>query len=39
MAIELRLHQLVRQSGAMKEMTFEIEFLDACVRAFAFTFG
>ncbi|MEC5384906.1 cytochrome c biogenesis protein DipZ [Uliginosibacterium sp. H3] len=34
-----RLYQLVRQSGDMKEMTFEIEFLDPGVQAFAFTFG
>ncbi|HSD39082.1 MAG TPA: cytochrome c biogenesis protein DipZ [Rhodocyclaceae bacterium] len=36
---EQRLYQLIRQSGEMKEMTFEIEFLDPGVQAFAFTFG
>ena len=34
-----RLYQLVRQKGAVRERTFEIEFLDPGVRAFAFTFG
>ena len=36
---EQRLYQLVRQSGAARERTFTIEFLDAGVRAYAFTFG
>ena len=36
---EPRLFQLVRQSGEVAERTFEIEFLDAGVRAYAFTFG
>jgi thiol-disulfide isomerase/thioredoxin len=36
---ETRLYQLVRQSGVVKEHTFEIRFLDAGVGAFAFTFG
>jgi thiol-disulfide isomerase/thioredoxin len=36
---EARLYQLVRQSGAVRERTFEIRFLDAGVHAFAFTFG
>ncbi|ACI93381.1 cytochrome c biogenesis protein, transmembrane region [Afipia carboxidovorans OM5] len=36
---EQRLYQLVRQQGAVKERTFEIEFLDPGVQAFAFTFG
>jgi hypothetical protein len=36
---EQHLYQLIRQSGEMKEMTFEIEFLDPGVQAFAFTFG
>lgn len=35
----MRLYQLVRQSGALADHTFEIEFLDPEVRAFAFTFG
>lgn len=36
---EPRLYQLVRQSRAITERTFEIEFLDPGVRAYAFTFG
>ncbi|WP_239591082.1 redoxin domain-containing protein [Candidatus Dactylopiibacterium carminicum] len=36
---EQRLYQLVRQHGAIREMTFEIEFLGPGVQAFAFTFG
>ncbi len=36
---EQRLYQLVRQKGPVKERTFEIEFLDPGVQAFAFTFG
>jgi thiol-disulfide isomerase/thioredoxin len=34
-----RLYQLVRQSGAVQDRTFEIEFLDAGASAYAFTFG
>jgi len=34
-----RLYQLVRQRGAVKDRTFEIEFLDPGVRAYVFTFG
>ncbi|KIG09917.1 cytochrome c biogenesis protein DipZ [Caballeronia concitans] len=34
-----RLYQLVRQSGPVDDRTFEIEFLDAGARAYAFTFG
>lgn len=34
-----RLYQLIRQRGAVKDRTFEIEFLDPGVRAYAFTFG
>jgi cytochrome c biogenesis protein CcdA/thiol-disulfide isomerase/thioredoxin len=34
-----RLYQLVRQHGAVKDRTFEIQFLDPGVEAFAFTFG
>ena len=34
-----RLYQLVRQSGTIEDHTFEIEFLDPGVQAFAFTFG
>ncbi|MHC9011429.1 cytochrome c biogenesis protein DipZ [Stenotrophomonas rhizophila] len=36
---ENRLYQLIRQSGAVQERTFEIEFLDPGVHAYAFTFG
>jgi thiol-disulfide isomerase/thioredoxin len=36
---EDRLYQLVRQRGRIEDRTFEIEFLDPGVRAFAFTFG
>jgi hypothetical protein len=35
----MRLYQLVRETGAVKDHTFEIEFLDPGVRAFSFTFG
>jgi cytochrome c biogenesis protein CcdA/thiol-disulfide isomerase/thioredoxin len=34
-----RLYQLVRQTGSVVDRTFEIEFIDAGVRAYAFTFG
>ena len=34
-----RLYQLVRQRGAVRDRTFEIEVLDPGVQAFAFTFG
>ncbi|GGC75418.1 redoxin domain-containing protein [Chelatococcus reniformis] len=34
-----RLYQLVRQAERVADRTFEIEFLDAGVRAYAFTFG
>jgi hypothetical protein len=36
---EQRLYQLVRQSGAVSDHTFEIKFLDPGVQAYAFTFG
>ena len=36
---EHRLYQLVRQRDSIGEHLFEIEFLDAGVRAYAFTFG
>lgn len=36
---EQRLYQLVRQSGAVQDRTFTIEFLDPNVSAYAFTFG
>jgi cytochrome c biogenesis protein CcdA/thiol-disulfide isomerase/thioredoxin len=34
-----RLYQLIRQKGTVEDRTFEIEFLDPGVQAFAFTFG
>jgi hypothetical protein len=34
-----RLYQLVRRSGPIADRSFEIEFLDPGVRAYAFTFG
>jgi cytochrome c biogenesis protein CcdA/thiol-disulfide isomerase/thioredoxin len=34
-----RLYQLIRQTGAVADRTFEIEFLDPGVQAYAFTFG
>src|SRR5437763_3317593 len=34
-----RLYQLIRQSGHIADRQFEIEFLDAGVEAFVFTFG
>jgi cytochrome c biogenesis protein CcdA/thiol-disulfide isomerase/thioredoxin len=34
-----RLYQLIRQSGAISDRTFEIEILDPGVQAYAFTFG
>src|SRR5262249_35863822 len=36
---EQRLYQLIRQTGAIGERTFEIRFLDPGVHAYAFTFG
>jgi thiol-disulfide isomerase/thioredoxin len=36
---EQRLYQLIRQSGHIADRQFEIEFLDAGVEAFVFTFG
>jgi cytochrome c biogenesis protein CcdA/thiol-disulfide isomerase/thioredoxin len=34
-----RLYQLIRQSGAIADHTFTIEFLDPGVQAYSFTFG
>ena len=39
MVTEPRLYQLIRQSGHIAKRQFEIEFLDAGVEAFVFTFG
>jgi len=36
---EGRLYQVIRQAGSVTDRTFEIEFFDADVRAYAFTFG
>ena len=36
---EPRLYQLIRQPKPIIDRTFEIEFLDPGVEAFAFTFG
>jgi cytochrome c biogenesis protein CcdA/thiol-disulfide isomerase/thioredoxin len=36
---EQRLYQLIRQAGAVGEHVFSIEFLDADVHAYSFTFG
>jgi thiol-disulfide isomerase/thioredoxin len=36
---EPRMYQLVRQRGSIRARTFEIEFLDAGVGAYVFTFG
>jgi hypothetical protein len=36
---EPRLYQLIRQRQPIADRQFEIEFLNAGVRAFAFTFG
>jgi hypothetical protein len=38
-ASEQRLYQLIRQSQPIVDRTFAIEFLDAGVEAFSFTFG
>jgi cytochrome c biogenesis protein CcdA/thiol-disulfide isomerase/thioredoxin len=35
----VRLYQLVRQAGDVKDHTFSIEFLDPGVEAYSFTFG
>ncbi len=34
-----RMYQLIRQKGPIKDVTFEIEFVDPGVEAFSFTFG
>jgi len=34
-----RMYQLIRRKGPIKDVTFEIEFLDPGVEAFSFTFG
>ncbi len=37
--VEHRLYQLIRQKNTIDDRTFEIQFLDPGVQAFAFTFG
>jgi hypothetical protein len=37
--IEQRFYQLIRQQGPIVDRFFEVEFLDAGVEAFDFTFG
>jgi hypothetical protein len=39
MVSDQRMYQLIRQSGHIADRLFEIEFLDAGVEAFVFTFG
>jgi hypothetical protein len=34
-----RTYQLIRQTGAISDRLFEVEFLDAGVEAYCFTFG
>ena len=36
---EHRLYQLIRESGGISDHTFEIEFFDPGIQAYAFTFG
>jgi thiol-disulfide isomerase/thioredoxin len=38
-ATEQRLYQLIRQTGSIENRLFEIEFADAGVEAYSFTFG
>jgi thiol-disulfide isomerase/thioredoxin len=38
-AVEQRLYQLIRQTGPILDRRFEIEFRDAGVETYAFTFG
>ena len=37
--VDQRLYQLIRQQGPIVDRTLEIEFVDAGVEVFAFTFG
>ena len=39
MGREQRLYQLIRQPKPIADRLFEIEFLEAGIEAFAFTFG
>ena len=36
---DARLYQLVRQSGPIRDRSFEITFLDPGAQAYVFTFG
>ena len=36
---EPRMYQIIRQTGPVKDVTFEIEFLDPGVEVYSFTFG
>ena len=36
---DVRLYQLIRQSGPITDRTFEITFVDAGAQAYVFTFG
>jgi hypothetical protein len=36
---EQRLYQLIRQTGAIRDRTFTIEFEESGAQAFSFTFG
>jgi hypothetical protein len=36
---EHRLYQVIRESGGISDHTFEIEFFDPGIQAYAFTFG
>ena len=37
--VQQRMHQLIRQSGPVRDRRFEIEFLDGGAEVFCFTFG
>jgi hypothetical protein len=39
MVSDQRTYQLIRQPGAIADRLFEVEFLDAGVEAYCFTFG
>ena len=39
MVSDQRTYQLIRQPGAVASRRFEVEFLDAGVDAYCFTFG
>jgi hypothetical protein len=37
--VDPRLYQLIRQSGGVRDRTFEMTLLDPGVQVYAFTFG